>query len=475
MKKVIISIPFWRIAKLILSKHFIDSFVNDKCEIIFITPLDIEPIINDINSKSHSIKVIKWEAGFTNKFIGFLFNISEILRLNGYWFRNRKKNGFEYYCYNMFRDFNEAGTNKKKPLLSRIFIFVFSALGSSSKSWKILNTLIRGSYIYPSELSELLNSSDDVSFIQSASWGIHDRLLASWAEENKIPSFFIPYTTDQLLMNGYLLTNYEKLFIQGELENQYLLDLHNIEPNKIEKSGSLWLRNIDALKKEIDSNAFEELPPFKIVYAGVLSLYYPRHKEIEIVLDLIEELELALDKNWVFVYRPYLANENEKKKIEKTFDGIDRVSLQWPSLSINSLENVNASDFKGEIIEDIRSLTDIDVFIMSVSTSLAIDAAYISGAQIISNLIDFENFLADRKTFEGLVYNNTLRYLPGTILAESENEIKSWILARYNECRSEASKSSTQILSHWDYENLEFPHCVSKCLFPNTKQIEIET
>lgn len=473
MKRVIISIPFWRIAKLILSKHFIDSFINEKCEIIFVTPLDIESIINEINTKSHSIKVIKWKASFKNKFIGFLYNISEILRLNGYWFRHRKKNGFEYYYYNMFRDFNEDGTNKQKFIVSRIFIFVFSALGNSFKSWKIVNALIRNSYNYPSELLGLINSSDDVAFIQSASWGVHDRLLASWAEENNIPSFFIPYTTDQLLMNGYLLLNYEKLFIQGELEEQYLLTLHNVEPQKIDKSGSLWLRNIDALKEEIDSNAFQAFKGFKIVYAGVLSLYYPRHKEIEIVLNLVEELEIVLDENWDFIYRPYLANDNEKKKIEEAFSGIDRVILQWPSISINSLESVNASDFKAEIIQDIRSLSNIDVFIMSVSTSLAIDAAYISGAQMVSNLIDFENFLVDRKTFKGLVHNNTLRYLPGVILAETENEIKSCILARYKEGCSEASKSSTEILRYWDYKNLEFPHSLAQCLFPNKEQVEI--
>jgi hypothetical protein len=48
-------------------------------------------------------------------------------------------------------------------------------------------------------------------------------------------------------MNGYLLSNYKKIFVQGPLEFEYALKYHKVKKSSIIQAGSFWFRNIDSM------------------------------------------------------------------------------------------------------------------------------------------------------------------------------------------------------------------------------------
>lgn len=448
-KLVIISIPFWRVAKVVLNKKIINSLIENGCNIIIISSMNVIDSFNFETDKS-KIKNIVWKPKF-NKFLFRLYNISETMRMNGYWYKN-KKNGLNYYYQNSFNNFSEDGFDTRKPMHSRLLLFIFSILGSWKDSWLLIDKFISQFYNYPKELNSLILSYDKVAFIQSCSWGEQDRILASWARNKNVETHLIPYTTDQLTINGYLLSNYKKIFVQGSLEFDYALKYHKVKKSSIIQAGSFWFRNIDSMNI---SNKNSQIGNKLILYAGVLPLYYPRENEIKVIKFLCEELFIIRkNKNLKFVYRPYISSNEEKRSIEESLNSYsDCLELQWPDININSLDSNKTLSFEDQIKKDIINLSGIDIFVMSLSTSMCLDAAYISKCFVISNTIDESLILKARHTYDGLIIDNTLRYLPGVEVLNTYELLLSEILNKLNDKSISSSIFANNILKSWDYNN----------------------
>jgi hypothetical protein len=454
---VLVSIPFWRVGKVLISNKFLSSLDDPNLIIGIVGPLNIDTDVSSIID-GRNIVCYKWKPKFS-KIIFQLYNISEILRMNGYWFRFRNTK-MKYYYHNMFVDFHETGNDKRKNFFVRLTLFILSSIGCIKFSWNIIDWLISNKYDYPKEFESITRQYKRVVLIQSSSWGEQDRVLASWSKKNKIDSYLIPYTTDQLVMNGYLLNKYKKIFVQGPIEYEYATKIHKVPKDSVYKAGSLWFRNLDEYLTLQRNRLNDKIKSGKtVLYAGVLPLYYPREFELAIVKSLFSEF-ISENKGIRFIYRPYISSELDKNNIIKCLSECKGLDIQWPEAQINQLNYENiANNLSDSIAKEINRLMGIDLFIMSVSTSMCIDAAYLSDCPVISNMIDFDMILSKRHTLDSLVDNSTLTYVPGVDVAFTIEELISKSKSILQGYRNEEF-SSKRIVSSWDYHNDEFPDCI---------------
>jgi len=460
---VLVSVPFWRVGKVLVSNTFLSSLDDERLTIGLVGPLKFEKEIASIKNKNN-ILCYNWKPKFS-KALFSLYNISEVMRMNGFWFRYRNTK-MKYYYYNMFVNFSEDGNDKKKSFHVRMFLFILSWIGSIKYSWKIIDDFISAKYDYPKEFESLSNQYKKIVLIQSCTWGEQDRILASWAKRNKIDSYFIPYTTDQLIMNGYLLNEYKKIFLQGTIEYEYATKVHRVSIASIYKAGSLWLRNLDAYITNKDIKSNETLSRKKVLYAGVLPLYYPRKLEITIIKALFSELRCKEDVIH-FIYRPYISSNADKQSIIESLSDCKDLEIQWPDAQINEVTNETmTTNLSASIVKEINRLTEIDLFIVSVSTSMCIEAAYLSNCAVISNMIDFSGMLRKRFTQQSFVEKDTLKYVPGVDLAFTIEELINKSKSVLRGSRKE-DFSPKKIVSSWDYNNDQFPACIKSFILNN--------
>ena len=201
----------------------------------------------------------------------------------------------------------------------------------------------------------------------------------------------------------------------------------------------------------------------KIVYAGVSPLYYPRIAEFKV----IETISSFLSSNYniddiEFTYRPYITDESDKFAVMNNLIHLKNVLFQWPKYGINNLSVLSSESFFDDIKSEVLHIMDINIFIMSVSTSMAIDVSYVSGATIISNMIDHEDILARRDTHL-IVDNDTLKFVPGAKVVYNHSELNDAI-KKVIDTHCEADGSSKTILSSWDYQNVDFPKNINQLL-----------
>ncbi len=446
-RKLVLSIPFLRIGKVFLSRNFISKIEGSDVELIIVSQnnFDLSFFSQFTFAKVTLIQIREQES---TSFLGRIYGLSELLRTCGYWYKFRNK-GLWYYYYNMFRQFSKVFPDRRFSLFKRTYLLLISFFGQFRFFWEFFDSLLSHYFIIPEELKRCNNNNENICLIQAACWGYQDRMLAFWSKKNTVDSFLIPYTSDQLTMNGYLINDFKKVFVQGPIEFEYAKSNHKIDENRILQAGSLWLRNIDATKLEFPKKSHDKI---RILYAGVSDLYYPRLKELEVIKELILFLERNFKDSFELIYRPYVTEDHETEIISIYFQNINSITINFPNQLINSLnftnELINIKQFS-QI--DTTSISDFDIFIMSLSTSLIIDVAYISKCVLISNIVDTtEGFLKQRGTENGLVLNNTLRFAPGCKIIRSTDELCEIISSVFKNdiCISD---SSEELLKQWDY------------------------
>ena len=454
-----------RIGKVFLSKNFISKIQGSDIELIIVSQnnLDLSFFMQFTFAKVSLVKTIEKES---ISFWGRIYGLSELLRTCGYWYKFRNK-GLWYYYHNMFRQFSAEFPDKRFPFYKRTYLFFISFFGQFSFLWKFFDSLLSFYFKIPEEIKKCKSNTEKVCLVQAACWGYQDRMLSFWAKKNNINSFLIPYTSDQLTMNGYLINDFKKVFVQGPIEFEYAKNIHNVDYNRILQAGSLWLRNIDATKNEPPKKSNNKI---RILYAGISDLYYPRIKELQIIKELVLFLDSHFNNRFEFIYRPYISNKKEIEVISSFFNKIDCFNIHFPDQLINSLSTSDdIIDVKQFSHIDISSISDFDILIMSLSTSLAIDIAYVSKCLIISNLVDTEEgFLAQRGTEKGLIMNNTLRFGPGCKLIRSSDELCK-IVSFVFKNEIDKSNSSIELVNNWDYNNKFYEKAnLLKYFFNNT-------
>lgn len=457
-KLVIISVPFLRIAKSVLSDLMLE-YLSGKSDIFIICPFESKDF-RDQFSKYKNLTVINWKEPKVSLLANRIMSASEVMRMNGYWYKYRDK-GMGYYSLNQYKNFEIGGKDKKKSLFNRLLILILSFLGTIPNLWKYVASLSLKGYISSVEIPiDTLKYSNTI-LIQSSSWGIQDRVLAHWAEGRDIHKVLLPYTTDQLIMNGYLVAEFDSVCVQGSLEYKYAREYHGIPESKIFKTGSLWFRVLDGLITEKPSR---EVSGKTVLYAGVSQQYYPREAEFLALEDIIKVLKVDENlQNVKIIYRPFIIEERERTEILNRFKNEPFLSYQWPNQLLSNVKNIENVDLNEVLKSDIENLSGIDVMIMSGTTSLGLDVSYISNCGIIGNFTDYNQVLQSRYTDvffqdEGTICLPKCKVVKTNI--ELVNEVKKLL--------SDSQKSidlGISVRSDWDYERKDFLKILDNAIF----------
>lgn len=458
-KLVIISVPFFRIAKSVLSDLMLE-YLSSRSNIVIICPFEGNDF-KDQFSKYSSVTIINWQEPKVSLIAQKLMSFSEVMRMNGYWYRFRKK-GMRYYTLNQYKNFSKDGKDIIKPLINRGLILILSVLGSIPKLWKYVASLSTESYLKSVKLPFDTQEYNKVILIQSSSWGLQDRILAHWAEKRDIHKVLLPYTTDQLIMNGDLMTEFDSVCVQGPLEDKYAREYHGVKETRIYRTGSLWFRVLDSLNSD---RARQQSGHQKtIMYAGVSEQYYPREGEflaLESIIKALGEDEAYQDVK--LIYRPFILNKDERSEILNRFENEPIISYQWPNLLISDVKNKHNVDLKYVLRNDIENLSGIDVLIMSGTTSLGLDVSYISNCGIIGNFTDYNQVLKSRNTDVFFQDSGTICF-PKCVIVKTNIELveKVKYLISNHKMSIEAGK---RIRSDWDYENVDLESILDKAIF----------
>lgn len=327
---LILSVPLQRLIRVLLFDGILREFIIDH-DVIIVSPFADDKIFQEEFS-TPGLGFLKWEEpkAVPNPTRGFLA-LSSLLRLQGFW-RRYMRQGLDYLAVTSHITFGENGNDTEKTLWRRMLLTGIGLIGVWPKAWRLFDALVGPRIFDFTELRILSKSYDKITLIQSTSWVLQDQMLAWMARSNKWRKVMIPYTTDQVYLNGYLYSDFDVVCVQGPYEKQCAATFHNIPEARIASLGSVWFRHIDEIKQRIQNKQSFELgitQRSRIIYAGTSSLYFPRVSEylgLESLLKAIETGELA---GVEVIYRPLGENLEIRTEIVRKFGNVPNLIVQF--------------------------------------------------------------------------------------------------------------------------------------------------
>lgn len=453
-KLVILSVPIIRTVKSIMSDKIIHS-LTENADVILIGPYRQGSAIHKI-FKGKGVELITWDDSNISKNMQMFLKLPEMIRRLGYW--RRHKNEMAFYLKNQYKEIQPDGNDNEYPIYTRIALWLCSIAGYFKNSWRFFE-LILGSKWYQNK--EVIKASDgykQVILVQSANWTLQERALARLSQHLSWRKVLLPYSTDQTITNGYFLNNFDAVMAQGPCEYNYSTIIHGVNTEKVFKLGACWNRVIDSIKgKYNDVNSSDRDDKKLIIYAGISNLYHPTESEIEAVDKLCDIVE-SLDMSYRVIYRPVVEENLLKKQIEDRFS--KRLTIQWPEEAFIGTDGFESDNFESSLDEYVLGLKGCKLFISSSMTSMCLDAAYIAGSGLISNMIDSDSkMLAKRHA-----YLQPLSIFPGVkfvySMDEFETSVKN-ILINDDVCKLNSEK----LVNNWDYNSKDFIGVLRKGIF----------
>ena len=450
---VIISVPLVRLARVTLSDVVLGS-LRKVSDVVVVAPFAdaLEDAFGGPNTR-----FINWQPADLPRVRRAIYASSEIMRLQGYWHRFRKDTT-EYYAWNLFRVFGEDGSDTRLPPLVTGAYWLFSRLGRTGTAWQTLDRLLGTQWCELMELTELSRSYKNVTLLQSANWGMQDRALASLGRREKWRTVLVPYTTDQLEANGFLLNSFDVICPQGPFEYERARTRHHVPPERIRPLGSAWFRHLERIRAE-QSAAVSKTPaePF-VLYAGVASMYFPRVSEFAAV-DAIADFLASSFPEYRLVYRPVEFSERGRAEIEQRYGSHSQIELQWPANSEVGLAEYSEMDHKAALAQYVRSLAGCKLFVMSNTTSMCIDAAFLEQCGIVSNRVDDTGVLNARHTDS--LYRG---WFPGMRVAKTNDQLLKNVKLLLNRPDLAAAEARA-LVALWDYPHVDFDATLQEAVF----------
>jgi len=456
-KLVIISVPYARIAKLSLSPPVI-GYLKEYADVLIVAPFaDDDNFINDFYSEN--VGFFKWELRKLSFFKAKLLEVSDLIRRLGFIrrFRNR---GLMYYFKNQYVKHGDEGADVTYSMPLKIIIWILGVLGEKGALWKKLESGLAGKWYKCPDLCKYASGYSQVTLIQSANWGLQDRALAKLSSENRWRKVLIPYTTDQLFANGFLLNEFDAVCVQGDFELDLARNVHGISENKIYRLGSAWFRHMEYIARSCELTRVGS-DSGAIIYAGLSNRYFSSQSEflaLDSILNYLEEN----DSDISLIYRPVVFDKKIIKSIKDKYSRNSRVVLHWPSASVIGLSEYSESNQKNSLKEYIKNMGGCKLLVMSRTTSYGMDVAFQEGSGVISNMIDSDGILSNR--------NNHLfptNLYPGLRLVSNVDELIKQVdfFLQYPEAAQQQAK---EIYSLWDYPEADFNNVLSSAVFENT-------
>ena len=323
-----------------------------------------------------------------NKLFKTFFLVSEALRRYGYYFRYRKGKMKYYWDLTINQKWEKEIKTWDRSKRSRYLGFLFGILGFFKYSWKIIDFLFGSKFFNIYKLNEICLDYDQVVVIQTANWSFQERFLGYFARRYSHKKILLPYTTDQIIINGYLISDYDAVFPQGPIEQHYLSHYHKVPDKKIKKLGMLWLRNFELLLKKQERNSQLNKKEVKtILYAGLTPDAFPRQSELLAVDKILEKIHQGVIPNTRLVYRPVGLNKKEIYKLEAKYKSNELIEIQLPQTTMIGMVEQNLETVSSDLESYINQIINIDLMIMSGTTTMAFEMLSM-GVPCIANFAD---------------------------------------------------------------------------------------
>ena len=393
-KIVVISVPFSRNFRfLISSKIYVDLKKNN--DILIVSSSKKEEFIE----KEFGGANVKFFYTYKDHFClpkipRLIYLFTEALRRFGYYYKYRNEQ-LRYYWKISTSSYssvlNKDGSPVHQGLIYRLLCRLMGVLGRDKNVWRIVSNYF-GSVIFDvSVIHKLLSRYDEVVIIQTANWGYQERFLSFLSYKYKYKNILIPYTTDQILINGHMISDYDVYCPQGKVEERYLLDLHNVSSGKICKLGMLWMRNIETVRSHRVINRWKvqekQKAKHKIMYTGLTYSGFPIECELESVDKILDGMDSGIINVDLLIYRPVVHNIIDKKSIENKYSNISSIRLQWPQKSMIGVSEDFDHSVHSEIYEYVKQIEEVSLMVMSATTTMAFDA-FNMGIPCIANFYD---------------------------------------------------------------------------------------
>ncbi len=457
---VILSLPLQRLIRSSLSDELLSTILN-KSDLAIVSPFSK----NEDFIKSVACSPIKhFDApisGSSSKFLKVITYAASFFRVRGYWFRHRKK--IPYYWANRYVNFNSTNSHYQFKFLSRFFLDLIVWLGYWDFTWRFLDNLYGNIRYSCKELIDFANKYDEVILIQSASWGFQDAALAYYARKKNWRTIFLPYTTDQLLCNGHLYARYNVVCPQGKLETSWAIDFHRITSDRIIEIPSCHLNSLSKQSRTQNLKSENYLDKKIILYAGISANYFPESYEVEVVNYLADLMQSIFADKWTIIYRPVIDSRDALLRLNKGLKKSSNIIIELPSPASIGLDKFEKSNNQLEQQKLIERLQEVDILIMSLSTSMALEAAILN-IPVISYAPISKDFLAKRSS--GLMFhNNQMIDLMSVPIAFDFDQLKELFLT-ISSNKEYSQEIARKILKDWyDPTNLDYPHLFEKAIF----------
>ena len=458
---VILSIPLQRLIRVLLSP-VLKNALQDYAKILVVSPFsDNKSFQQEFKSNKVDFFNLTDPKRLTQPF-KLLYTFSEILRCHGYWMRFRNQ-GMRFSFATRFLYLGKNGNDVKPNLLKQFVFTILAVLGMREKSWRFIDGMIGPSIFNVSELSGIANGFEKVTLIQSASWGFQDRLLGWMARKHKWRTVLMPYTTDQLSINGYLISDFDAVCVQGEMEYDYVPKYHKTSANQVMKLGSPWARYIEETHLRVKDKVRAKKKKKTIMYAGVDSAYFPIESEFYGLELLLEAIKTGEIEDTEIVYRPLALTEEKRKRIDFNFSDIENLSIYYSESSCIGMETLDGyeNNFK-ELNKFVEQISECDLLVMALDTSLCIELAFI-GIPSIAYYYDPSGVLARRKRFELFFENGRNPFVPEIPVIFDKNRLvptAKGLLQDSEKARNQAEITAKQ----WDYKNADFNKILKKAI-----------
>ncbi len=363
-----------------------------------------------------------------------------------------------YYLANSNTRFGRNGMDARLSILRRVGHYFLSIAGVWPKAWRTIDRII-GPFIFDfPTLRNYTRIYDHVTLVQTSSWGVQDRMLAWMGRKEKWRSVLLPYTTDQLFCNGYLMSNFDAVCVQGSAEDGFAQKFHKVPMSRIKHLGSAWFRHIDVIDHRIkhENKRQPDTDKKTIMIAGVSSTYYPLPRQYELIDHIINAMEDGSLNGIRLVLRPVVFDKKERQEFMMRYDGLNGVTIQSPQsvcIGLNDASTAHRGGIGEALAEYIGQLKELDLVVTIGMTSLSLDAGYL-GIPSVAVFEDKEEVLKRRFTKTLLnsdQYQEVLRVL---VLHRLDQLVPFIQLLLGNPEKSR--EIATRIASGWDYPDAKF-------------------
>jgi hypothetical protein len=447
-KLIIISIPFQRLIRSHMNPLFIDILINNG-DVLIVSPFADNAFFQK-QYKKQGVEIIKppsLDDYPKHKYFNILWNITEILRRQGFYRINKET---PYNWATRHKIFGENGNDRQFNFIKKILINILGLVGSLSNSWRVFDTL-HGYITYSfKDLHQHTKQYDKVVYISACCWGFQDALLSFWARKKKWHNILIPYSTDQLYSNGWLFCDFNKICIQGESEYKFAKKFHKIEDCKLIKLGSSNAFNIRSI---MQSNSIVKTPVSKnsiqILFAGSSPIFFPTESEFKLLEFILANQNKFLIQNIFFTYRPLTLNKFEREEIANRFAHYPNLKIEYANpatFGLNKFEEINYEEI---IYNHVRDLIDFDIMTMVGLTSLALDMALFDTPSI-ALFYDPSGVMEKREAFKNFNEKGEFIGFECYPIAHSEKDLFNMLLNLIHN-PDRRSTIVNEINNAWDY------------------------